>query len=422
MKVLWLINIMLPDVAAKLGMKSTNKEGWLSGTVNTVRKCHDFELAIAFPIDMEHAPYRETLDGITYYGFYEDTFHPEVYSTYLEDALKGIVEDYKPDVVHIYGTEFPHTLAMSRVMENEPEKMLIGIQGVLDIYKDHFFDGVPARVINRKTFRDKVKKDSLVEQQDKFARRAVSEIEALKKTGNVTGRTSFDRIFTERVAPLARYHFMNETLRPEFYEGSWNYDSCERHSIFLSQGNYPIKGLHFVLEALPSLVEKYEDIKIYVAGDNVTKHSNLKEKLKLASYDKYLVELLKKNKLEDRVIFTGSLDAKGIKERLLKSNVFLCPSTIENSPNSLGEAMMLGVPSVSSDVGGISSIFVNGADGILYKCGDNQAMIDAICTMFDDLERAKRYSGHASTHAKITHNPSANYNRLLEIYKEICSK
>ena len=53
-----------------------------------------------------------------------------------------------------------------------------------------------------------------------------------------------------------------------------------------------------------------------------------------------------------------------MKDRFLKSHMYLCPSAIENSPNSLGEAMLLGVPCVAADVGGISSIFENGKDGI----------------------------------------------------------
>lgn len=422
MKVLWLCNIVLPEIAVKLDMTPSNKEGWLSGIVGTVKKSHDFELAIAFPLDIEHAPYKANIDGITYYGFFEDTAHPENYSSYLEDALKGIVDDFKPDVVHAFGTEFPHTLAMSRVLKETPDRLLIGIQGVLDVYKDHFFDGVPSKVINRVTFRDRIRKDNLREQQEKFAKRALHEVEAVRNAGNITGRTTFDREFTERVNPNAKYHFMNETLRPEFYEGSWNENNCEKHSVFLSQGNYPIKGLHYVLMGLPQLLEKYPDIKVYVAGDNVTKHKTIKERIKLASYDKYLVELIKKNKLENVVVFTGNLSATKIKERLLKSNLFLCPSTIENSPNSLGEAMILGVPSVASNVGGVASIFTDMADGLLYESGDVDGMVKAISTIFDDMSLCNKFSSHAFMHAKITHNPAANYQRLIEIYREIENK
>ena len=63
-----------------------------------------------------------------------------------------------------------------------------------------------------------------------------------------------------------------------------------------------------------------------------------------------------------------------MKERYLKSGLFVCCSAIENSPNSLGEAMLLGLPCVTADVGGIKSIFDADKDGIMYagtKCREN---------------------------------------------------
>ena len=131
MRVLWLCNIMLPDVATKWGLKASNKEGWLSGICETVKRNRDFELAISFPAPKEYTNHVETIDGIKYYGFNEDTTHPEIYDESLEEELSFIVDDFKPDVVHIFGTEFPHTLAMCRVMKNSCNKLLIGMQGVV---------------------------------------------------------------------------------------------------------------------------------------------------------------------------------------------------------------------------------------------------------------------------------------------------
>ena len=422
MKVLWLCNIILPKVAAKMGLKASNKEGWLSGACSAAEKGGEFELGVCFPVGKENDGFYLE-DGVKYYGFYEDTSAPEVYNPSLEDRLSSIVEKFQPDIVHIFGTEFPHTRAMAEVMKDRPERILIGIQGVLDIYKDHFFDGLPERVINRVTFRDLVKKDSLKIQQEKFALRAVNEIEALKIAGNVTGRTPFDKGFTSKVNPGAKYHFMNETLRADFYEhslaGGAERPEVEAHSIFLSQGNYPIKGAHMMITALAKLKEKYPDAKVYIAGDNVTKHSTFKERLKLSSYDKYLLELIGEYSLEDSVIFTGSLAVSDYIDRLSKSNVFVCPSSIENSPNSLGEAMMLGVPCVSANVGGISGIFDDGKDGILYEFSDVDALVTAVSEMFDNPEKAAEYAANASAHAMATHNAAANYSRLTEIYKDI---
>ena len=176
-----------------------------------------------------------------------------------------------------------------------------------------------------------------------------------------------------------------------------------------------------MIRALAKLKEKYPDARVYIAGDNVTRHSTLKEKLKLSSYGKYLLELIKEYSLEDSVTFTGSLPVSDYIDRLSKSNVFVCPSSIENSPNSLGEAMMLGVPCVSANVGGVSGIFDDGRDGILYDFSDIDALVKAVSEIFDNPEKAAEYAANASEHAMATHDPASNYTRLTEIYKDIAN-
>ena len=420
MKILWLCNQMLPDVAEALGKKPSCKEGWLTGILSSVKKGHDFQLSVAFPMSIDD--YQGTIDGINYYGFCEDTAHPETYDEHSEISLKKIIDNVNPDVIHIFGTEYPHTLAMCRAASNTPDKILVGIQGIMDICKDHYFDGLPKDIINKATFRDRLKKDSLLEQQHKFALRAVNELKALEITGNVTGRTDFDRNFTKEKAKNAKYFFLNESLRPEFYEGTWNINDIRRHSIFLSQGNYPIKGLHVMLKAASLLKEKYPDLHIAVAGDRITRQESLKDKIKISEYGKYLLKLIKDLKLEDVIEFTGPLDAYAVKERLLKSHVFVSASTIENSPNSLGEAMLLRTPSVSSRVGGVPSIFNEGEDGLLFENCNASELAECIEEIFESDALALTFSKNAYEHAHVTHDRVANYKRLIEIYTKIASK
>lgn len=421
MKILWLCNIILPAVSNELNLKASNKEGWLSGICDAVSKEKSFKLAICFPVPKKFAGHKWVINEIAYYGFYEDTKHPEKYDHKIENQLMHIVEDFEPDLVHVFGTEYPHTLAMCRCIEDKPRiKSLIGFQGILDIYKNHYFDGLPESVIETVTFRDFLKNDSLKKQQRKYELRAVNEVEAVRLAKHVTGRTPFDKGFSERVNPDAEYHFLNETLRKDFYEGEWKADKCEKHSIFLSQGNYPIKGLHVMLEALNLLKCSYPDIKVYVAGDNVTKKETFKDRLKLSAYGKYILKLLKDYDVSDKVIFLGSIDALKIKKQLLKSNIFVCPSTIENSPNSLGEAMILGVPSITSNVGGISGIFERDVDGLMFDSCEAGELAKCIDDLFKDVSLQIKFSSAASLHAKKTHNAGNNYRRLVEIYEKIC--
>ena len=429
MRVLWLCNIMLPFIAKSLGQKIIVKEGWLSGLASKLilnRSRHDITLAICFPassdLDMVKTDkslfVKDQADTVDYYIFREDTAHPEKYDAGLEESLGAIMEDFKPDVLHIFGTEFPHTLAAVKAFHN-PQRTLIGIQGLCSAIADVYMADLPLAAQKKKTVRDILKKDGLFEQQEKFRKRGAFETEALSLVGHVTGRTDFDREMTKKLAPQAKYHFMNETLRSEFYSNTWNIDKIEHFSLFLSQGNYPIKGLHYVLDILPEIVEEYENTTVYVAGDVITAHGSLRDKIRLSGYGKYLLSQIKKHKLEDHIKFVGRLHSDRMCARFLKTHVFLCPSAIENSPNSVGEAMLLGVPVVSADVGGVHNLLTDKKDGLLYPKDKPKRLKDAILQIFEVDKLAMYFSANARADAMITHNPDTNYNRLMEIYYEI---
>lgn len=434
MRVLWLCNIMLPAIAEKLHLESSVKEGWLTGLLSQVvaqGENSGVQLGIAFPANENLKEYHDVFVwnrvAVSCYGFYENTDSPEIYQPYLESRFEDIVRDFKPDVVHVFGTEYPHTLAMAKAVK-DPKHLLIGMQGVVSLCADAYFAKLPKSVVYRRTFRDILRKDSLQQQRDKFVKRGKNELRALRITGNVTGRTAFDKEYCEKVNPDAIYHPMNETMRPCFYEGEWSYDACKKHQIFFSQADYPLKGFHFLLEALPAILEKYPDAKVVVAGNNIVRGNGIMDLIKISSYGKYLKYLLRKNKLRGKIQFLGRLSAEEMKKTYLESHICLCASSLENSPNSLAEAMLLGVPVVAGEVGGIPSMVDNRKDGILFEGENPKALAEAVIRLWDSEDNGfagsltKRISLAGAARAKKAHDPQTNFNRLLEIYREIAER
>lgn len=488
MRVLWICNIMLPVVAEHLGMEASNKEGWLTGLSEMIlrhQRENGVELGVCFPAMGELAEFGEMLQvpgvpgrdaeavGISdregrtaetvgapdrkeqeekgagvfgqkeqtagkavssgqegqaaqiyAFGFYEDVQRAEVYEEKTEKRLREIMECFKPDLIHCFGTEYPHTLAAVRAFGRK-ERTLIGIQGLCSIYAGHFRADLPDRVWKRITFRDWIKKDDLRRQHEKYVQRGVFEIEAVQRAGHVTGRTGWDKKYTGEWNPGAAYHFMNETLRSNFYDGRWEEGNCRKYSVFLSQGDYPIKGLHYMLRAMPEILRDYPKTEIFVAGNSIIKSAaerginGLKGKLKLESYGKYILQLMKETGTLSKVHFLGRLNAQQMKEQYLASHVFVCPSSIENSPNSVGEAMLLGMPVVCAEVGGVADILKDGVEGLLYPAGDVNRLAEAVKMVFAGGERVQAYREAARVHAKNTHDPQKNYERLVEIYTEI---
>ncbi len=424
MRILWVCNIMLPEAAEALGREAPAVGGWMSGLLHSLLKLSDgeqeggpFELAVCFPVCGED-PVQGEAAGFSFYSFRQKALVLNTYDPDVERQLKEIMEQVKPDLVHIFGTEYVHTLAAVKAF-GHPERTVIGIQGMARIYARHFTAGEPERIQRGCTFRDIVKRDNLRHQRKSFLARAAFEEEAIRTAGHVIGRTDWDRACTGQIHPDVNYHVCNEILRDSFYEARWKYENCEPYSLFVSQGSYPIKGLHYVLEAMPLILARFPEAKLYVAGGDITCDAGFKDRLRRTSYGKYVKELTERYGLQGKVIFTGFLSEGAMRDRYLKSHVFVSPSSIENSPNSVGEAMLLGMPVVASDVGGVKNLLNHGTEGYVYPADEAYMLAYYVCCLFEDPNKAAQMGTAAAQHAALTHNRKANGERMLAIYKEI---
>ncbi len=408
---------MLPEIAVHLGKPVPAIGGWMSGLLHAMVQNPQVELGICYPVWGE-TPVSGKTETFCYYGFSQEALVYNSYEPEVEAQLRTIMAQFQPDLVHIFGTEYMHTLAAVKAFDR-PERTLIGIQGMVSIYAKHFMTGVPERICRGCTFRDIVKRDNLYHQRDSFYKRAVWEEEAIRLVGHVTGRTEWDLACTRQINPKARYHFCNETLRDSFYEARWQYESCEPYTIFVSQGSYPIKGFHYMLEAMPAILSREPRAKVYVAGGDITKAASLKDRLKMSSYGKYIRELIEAYGLQEKVVYTGFLSEGEMRERFLKAHVFVSPSTIENSPNSVGEAMLLGMPVVSSDVGGVKDLMSHGKEGFAYDSNAPYMLAHYVSRIFEDRTLAEHLGQAAFEKASVTHHREKNCQRMLDIYHEI---
>ena len=444
MRVLWLCNIMLPAYARHINAAYSNREGWLSGCydrlkIENEKSSNKIELGVCFPDSGDFDCIKDVFENVNFYSFHEDLNHPEVYDANIETELKNIVDDFKPDVIHIFGTEFPHCLAMVRICDDK-NKILIGMQGVCKEIADEYMAHLPGWVQNKVTFRDFLKKDSVLDQQKKFIKRAENEKKALEAIKHVTGRTKFDYEAVKKINPSIVYYSMNETMRNDFYNDEWDSNKTRPHSIFVAQGDYPIKGLHFVLDALKELTKRYEDAHLYIAGnsiigsiscDEITKRANdagtAKNSLKRfvptffkeTAYGRYLRCKIKKEHLENHVTCLGRLSANQMKEEYLGSSVFVCASYVENSPNSLGEAMLLGMPIVVSNAGGIPSMVDDKVEALVTPKGDYVSLFKAVSNIWDNEQEAVMRGKAARKRALTVHDAEKNFKRLMEIYNDI---
>ena len=414
MKLLWLCNMVPGKIKEKISGKAVSGGLWVDHVLSGLRQ-EGLKIHILCPGD--GAP--GELDENCSYAFFSEGL-PYVYLPELESRFGEELKAFQPDVIHIWGTEYGHTLAMVNGAEKAGmlSRVVVSIQGLCSVYAGHYAEGVPYRVQKENTFRDLVRRDNILQQQKKFALRGELEVAALKKVRHVIGRTDWDEACTKQVNPEVKYHFCNETLREPFYEGQWRYNSCRKHRVFASSCAYPVKGFHYLVEAFAEVAKEYPDATLAVPGKSVL----AADKLRRTSYQKYLAELIRKHGLEDKIEFLGSLSAEEMKAEFLQANVFVLPSTIENSPNSLGEAMLLGVPCVSADVGGVTNLMTHNAEGYVYQSTAGYMLCHYMKRIFAMAEDAETMGKTARAHAAKTHAPEKNLQDLLNIYREVGKK
>ena len=416
MKVLWLCNMIPGAVRAAMG-GSSDGGLWVDHVLSDLRKRSDISLLLL----ARGGNAQGRLDERTEYALFSEP-EPHRYEPELESCFARWLRSFAPDVIHIWGTEYGHSLAMVKAAEQEglADRVAVSIQGLCGIYARHYCEGLPDWVCRRYSIRDFLRRDNVSRQQRKFYLRGRMERETLEKTTHVIGRTDWDRAITGQYNPERTYHFCNETLRQPFYQEVWRYEGCKKHRIFASSCVYPVKGFHYLLEAFSIVLERYPDAILSVPGESFFARG-IKEKLRQQYYFRYFEKLCQEHGLTEKIEFQGDLNAHQMKKAYLEANVFALPSTIENSPNSLGEAMLLGVPCVAADVGGVSNLLKTG-EGYVYQSTAPYMLAEYIMRVFQMGEEAEKMGALARRHAQLTHDPEGNLEALLAIYRQIAEE
>ena len=408
MRILWVNNIAIPQIADDIAEKSTPVGGWMVKLAEEVSEVEDIQLHILFPCTRSVCG---CVNAIKYTGFINK------YKA-ANKIIKSVLDDFNPDIIHIFGTEYEHSFWVTKICEEKGilDRVAVSIQGLVSVYAKHYTAFLDSKIVKGYTFRD-ILKGNIIKNRKEFIRRGKYEIETLKRVKNIIGRTDWDCATTYFINPQRKYFFNNEMLRNSFYASKWNINLCKKHSVFFSQATSPIKGLHIMLDAVVLLKNKYPDIQLSIAGKSFMK----KPKMKRSYYEEYIINSIKNNRLEENVIFTGFLDEKQMCDKYLQSHVFVSSSSIENSPNSVCEAMILGVPTISSMVGGVANLMTHGVDGFFYQADASYMLAYYVDKIFENDNLAVRISQNARHTATLRHDSTKIVNDLMTIYNHIAN-
>ncbi len=416
MKILWTVNLIPPVVSAKLGKKSEVLGGWVEAMAEKLSKYENIELGIVCKCE-EKIEFCEVIDGVKYFSLH---YTPSTSLDELCSACEKILSDFAPDIVHIEGTEFLHARAMQISAKENSIPAVISLQGVLNGQYSYQCGQLPIDDMMFSSSMTKILAAWLLHLRKTrwYKPRMKSEKEIIENADYILGRTTWDRAHSYALNPNAKYYPCSRILREPFYNHKWDINKMQRHSIYVGNGYHALKGVHFVVEALPYLIKEYPDIKVYVAGYKPYQENDKRSFLK-KGYGSYLRKLIYDLGVQEHIEFTGPLKANQVAEKLSCVNAYVLCSTIENSPNTFGEAMMVGTPCVAAYVGGVSDMAQDGKEALFYRNDDPKLLAWNLKRIFDNDDLALSLSEAGKEKARFTHDADRNAQMLLDAYTDI---
>lgn len=410
MKILWFT--LTPCGASKEISPNLHGCGWLSSLENRLVASGAVELHICFQSDLELSSF--TKNGVTYHPVkrisYKKVLAQKIFKRCTNELLAkylDVVSVVKPDLIHVHGTE--EGFGLVQRCTNIP--VAISIQGILSNIACKYFSGIPRyRFLLDGKLLPHLKLKSIFWIYQIFLANAQREREILRMTKNVIGRTDWDRRTLSILAPQARYYHGDEILRAPFYEAQWNKDYFSdplRIVTVCSAGAY--KGFEAVLQVARILREVVGvDFEWTVVG--------------LSVEDTVPKVVHKWLGIQPNVVLVGNKGVNDVRDVLLASDIFCQVSHIENSPNSLCEAMVLGMPIVATFAGGTDTILSAGKEGLIVQDGDPWSMAGAIVEISKNFDRAAEMGKTARGRALLRHNPDLIIAGLIHTYESIITE
>ena len=119
------------------------------------------------------------------------------------------------------------------------------------------------------------------------------------------------------------------------------------------------------------------------------------------------------------ICLCGMVSAQQLHEVLCGTTLYVQPSYIENSPNSVCEAQISSVPVIATNVGGTSSLVKHGETGLLFPATDPYMGAYYVRELIEDLDKNRKMGKTAREEALSRHNRDKIITDLLNTYKTI---
>jgi len=408
MKVLWFTNT--PSGADTFVKNEVTSGGWIKSLEQSINQQVDLSIAFYHPQAME--PF--TIHGTSYYPIRstrKGMLGKIRYKLFNEIEPKAdlllfleIISTVQPDLIHVHGTEGPFGL----IQQHTTIPVVISIQGIIAACVDHYYDGISASsVSNYEAFSKKIVRNSYNDHYRRLVKQAFREKEIIDQTQYFLGRTAWDKTMITSMHPHVSYYHQDELLRPAFFQHEWEYHETDSPILFTTTGTNLFKGFETLLQCAALLEQQSISFEWHIAGVSATDEI---VQLAIAATG---------TPLSSSIHFLGKRSEVAMVNSLVSSDLYVGISHIENSPNSLCEAQLIGLPCISTAVGGTPTILTDQVDGMLVNPGDDVAMAEAIIYLLNTPQHAIELAKNARIKARKRHDTAIIVAQLMNAYQHI---
>lgn len=371
---------------------SHNGGGWIASLERIVREVPDINLGVAFKFP--DSTFRYEKDGTIYYPINKGGL----------ETYKRIIADFKPDLIQIFGSENE----FGAICGETDIPVVIHMQGCLPPYHNALFPvGMsPLDFLTKKGLTWRYRYIGL-RSDAAFKRNAEREIKTIQRCRYFMGRTEWDKGLIELFNPQSKYFHCEEALRDSFLDGKecWTWKAREK-KVFVSVISRPwYKGCDLILKTA-QLLCRFTDLAFEWHVYGIPEMSFFEHKYGIKA------EIV-------HVKVLGTASSTELVNAVCDSSCYIHTSYIDNSPNSLCEAQILGAPVLATHVGGISSLIKDGESGILFPANDPYTLAALLKKIVTEKELAESLGKEARKQALQRHNPEHIKQTLLNIYRQI---
>ncbi len=411
MKVLWLAPT--PSLyQTKSNYNSLyNGGGWVSSLEKLISRSESIDLAVGFFMDNE--PFKSLQNNHTYYPIstsnnkFDKILNKLSFDRSTKKEVENIIkviEDFQPDMIHIFGTEYSFGL----ISKLTKVPIVIHIQGILNPYDNAFFPPND-NLLNHFLNGDIKNFVNVYRTKRSFELGGKREAQVMESCPNYTGRTNWDFAVSRIYNKNSKYYHINEVLRDEFYDDELpikeTFEVGNKLKLITTISKVPYKAFDLILKTAKILKENVAlDFEWNVYG--IQDYKYWEKKLNIKSPDV-------------NVNCNGVINAKGLREKLISSDIYIHPSYIDNSPNSLCEAQILSVPIISTNVGGISTLINDNKSGMLCPANDPYTLAYKINLLYENQELRKELGENGRVEALERHNRDTILNNIVSMYSEL---